>query len=101
MTQRCEHTNCIVDYDGEECPLCLILEDTRREKRGLTHGFMRVGAVDIHLWPAGHPQTRLPDYLMELPTVVLNIGYEMPIPIPDLDLGEEGIAATLWYDQKE
>lgn len=33
-------------------------------------------------------------------TIVLQVGYDMPVSIPDLDVSEEGVTATLSFDRK-
>ncbi len=40
-----------------------------------------------------------PPQLKRQPRVVLQYGMNMAIPIPDLDVGEEGIGATLSFDR--
>ncbi len=42
---------------------------------------------------------RVPSMLGDQPLLVLRIGLEMPIPIPDLVINETGIAATLSFDR--
>jgi hypothetical protein len=39
----------------------------------------------------------LPDFLRQEPRVVLQYGYNMPVPIADLTIDEEGIKATLSF----
>ena len=41
----------------------------------------------------------VPAHLKRQPRVVLQYGLNMRIPIPDLDVGEEGIGATLSFDR--
>ena len=41
----------------------------------------------------------VPPQLKRQPRVVLQYGMNMAIPIPDLDVGEEGIGATLSFDR--
>lgn len=41
----------------------------------------------------------LPAHLKRQPRVVLQYGLNMRIPIPDLDVGEDGIGATLSFDR--
>lgn len=41
----------------------------------------------------------VPPHLKRQPRVVLQYGLNMRIPIPDLDIGEEGIGATLSFDR--
>jgi hypothetical protein len=39
----------------------------------------------------------LPDFLRGDPAVVLQLGYDMPVPIPDLAVDDAGIVATLSF----
>ena len=48
-----------------------------------------------------HPNIRLPDFLIEAAQPVgLNIGYRMPVPIPDLEVGDDGIEGTLSFSRQ-
>ena len=40
----------------------------------------------------------VPEHLKKAP-LVLDYGYSMPIPIPDLELTDEGVSATLSFDR--
>jgi stringent starvation protein B len=42
----------------------------------------------------------VPAELKSSPRVVLEYGLNMPIPIPDLDIREDGISATLSFHEK-
>ena len=39
----------------------------------------------------------LPPHLRKQPRVVLQYGLNMPVPIPDLEVGEDGLGATLSF----
>lgn len=52
--------------------------------------------VYIHLDPR-REEVSLPDFLREQPRVVLQYGYNMPVPIRDLTVDERGISATLSF----
>lgn len=39
----------------------------------------------------------LPDRWLSEPSVVLQLGYRLPVPIPDLQIDDEGIQATLSF----
>jgi hypothetical protein len=41
----------------------------------------------------------LPERLRAQPLLVLRFGLEMPVPIPDLEIGEAGVTATLSFDR--
>lgn len=40
---------------------------------------------------------QLPAHLLGTPLVVLQIGHDMPVPIPDLKLDDRGVTATLHF----
>lgn len=44
-----------------------------------------------------HPEANLPDFLRDDTHLVLQYGYNMPKPIPDLHIDEHGIFATLSF----
>jgi stringent starvation protein B len=44
------------------------------------------------------PGVDLPDWLRE-PEVTLQIGYDMPLPIPDLAIDDDGVTATLSFQR--
>jgi hypothetical protein len=52
--------------------------------------------VYVHLDPR-RDGVLLPDFLREQPRVVLQYGYNMPVPIRDLNVDERGISATLSF----
>jgi hypothetical protein len=52
--------------------------------------------VYVHLDPR-RDGVLLPDFLREQPRVVLQYGYNMPVPIYDLAVDERGISATLSF----
>jgi hypothetical protein len=52
--------------------------------------------VYVHLDPRREGVV-LPDFLREQPRVVLQYGYNMPVPIVDLMVDEQGIGATLSF----
>ncbi|MCA9669101.1 MAG: hypothetical protein KC503_26075 [Myxococcales bacterium] len=46
------------------------------------------------------PGVKLPQHLIEArQPVPINIGYDMAIPVPDLEVGEEGISGTLSFNR--
>ena len=52
--------------------------------------------VYVHIDPR-RDGVLLPDFLREQPRVVLQYGYNMPVPIRDLTVDERGISATLSF----
>ncbi len=54
--------------------------------------------VQFHLDPR-KSGVALPDYLRQQPQVALDIGLNTAVPIPDLDVGENGIRCTLSFNR--
>jgi hypothetical protein len=49
---------------------------------------------------ARDPLVNVPPHLRKSAELVLEYGYDMPVPIPDLHVGEAGIAATLSFNRQ-
>ncbi len=49
---------------------------------------------------ARDPGVNVPPHLRRSAELVLEYGYDMPVPIPDLHVGEAGIAATLSFNRQ-
>ncbi len=56
------------------------------------------GSVFVHLDPRLEG-VKAPAWLSRQPQLVLQIGLDLPIPIPDLRIDEEGISATLSFSR--
>ncbi len=54
------------------------------------------GSVFLHLDPR-RPGVLVPSRLRSQPQVVLQVGLDMPVPIPDLRIDEEGMFGTLSF----
>ncbi|MCS6915777.1 MAG: hypothetical protein RMK29_15695 [Myxococcales bacterium] len=54
--------------------------------------------VLVHLDPR-HPEVKLPEYLRQQPHLILQYGYNMPVPIVDLQIDDRGISATLSFQR--
>jgi hypothetical protein len=67
-------------------------------KRELVAALIEQGDVLIHLDPR-RTDVVLPEHLRKTPTVALSLGLSTPVPIPDLDLGEDAITATLSFSR--
>lgn len=66
-------------------------------KKDVTRALLlRTGTIFIHLNPRS-AQTYVPVKLRNQDQVVLQIGLDMPVPIPDLRVDDEGIYATLSF----
>lgn len=66
------------------------------EKRQILLELLKDAWVYVHLDPR-RDGVALPEFLRQEPRVVLQYGYNMPVPIADLAIDEEGIKATLSF----
>lgn len=69
-----------------------------KSKRDVTRALLLRGTVFLHVDPR-REGVSVPDYLGEQPQVVLQIGLNMPIPIPDLRVTTAGVQATLSFNR--
>jgi stringent starvation protein B len=72
--------------------------DERPSKREAFLAFLREGWVSLHL-DARRPGVEVPETFAAEPHLVLQYGRNMPIPIPDLDVTEQGVSATLSFSR--
>jgi stringent starvation protein B len=72
--------------------------DERPLKREAFLAFLRDGWVSLHL-DARRAGVVVPPMFAGEPHLVLQYGRNMPIPIPDLDVSEEGVSATLSFSR--
>jgi hypothetical protein len=66
------------------------------DKLTVMQELLKVAWVYVHLDPRREGVV-LPDFLRQDPRVVLQYGYNMPVPIYDLKVDEQGISATLSF----
>ncbi len=70
------------------------------EKHSVLIHLLSLGSiVTLYLDPR-HPRCLVPERFTKQPVLRLEIGLNMRIPIPDLRLTNEGVMATLSFDQK-
>jgi stringent starvation protein B len=65
-------------------------------KRDVARALILRGSVFVHLDPR-KPGVVVPARLRSQPQVVLQIGLDMPVPIPDLKIEEQGVYGTLSF----
>ncbi|MBL9007925.1 MAG: hypothetical protein JNJ46_26945 [Myxococcales bacterium] len=70
--------------------------DPLPEKRLVLLELLKVAWVYVHLDPRREGVV-LPEFLREQPRLVLQYGYNMPVPMHDLTIDEKGISATLSF----
>ncbi len=67
-------------------------------KCAVAEALLEEASIFIHLDPR-HRAVRVPGWLRSGPQLVLQVGYSMAIPIPDLRVDEDGIFATLSFQR--
>ena len=67
-------------------------------KHDVARALLVRGSVFVHLDPR-HTMVRVPDHLRKQPQLVLQVGLDMPIAIPDLRVTSEGVNATLSFQR--
>jgi stringent starvation protein B len=72
--------------------------DERPSKRDAFTAFLREGWVSLHL-DARRAGVSVPPTFASEPHLVLQYGRNMPIPIPDLEITDEGVSATLSFSR--
>jgi stringent starvation protein B len=65
-------------------------------KKDVALALLEQATVLVHLDPRGD-QVQVPAWFKRQPQLVLQIGLNMPKPIPDLNVDEEGISCTLSF----
>lgn len=60
---------------------------------------LEVDSVFVHLDPR-HENVRVPQWFKKQPRLVLQVGLNMPVPIRDLDVGEQALSCTLSFSRR-
>src|SRR5688572_3633426 len=68
------------------------------EKQRFFEARLQRGSAFLHL-DARRPGVRVPAPFAQEPHLVLQYGYQMKIPIPDLSINEWGVRATLSFSR--
>ena len=73
-------------------------EEELPEKREVARMLMVKGSMFVHLDPRVQGVI-VPDWLRRQPQLVLQVGLDLPVPIPDLEVDEDGVFATLSFNR--
>jgi hypothetical protein len=73
--------------------------ETLPNKREVMLALLAEASVFIHLDPRG-PVVRVPPWFKNQPQLVLQVGLNMAVPIPDLEVGDDGITCTLSFSRR-
>jgi stringent starvation protein B len=69
-----------------------------QNKKEMTRALLLRGSVFLHVDPRKQG-VEVPQWLQDQPQVVLQIGLDMPVPIPDLRVTSAGVKATLSFNR--
>jgi stringent starvation protein B len=68
-------------------------------KREVAIALLETSSVYVHLDPRASG-VMVPAWFKKQPQLVLQVGLNMPVPIPDLDVGEEALSCTLSFNRR-
>lgn len=68
------------------------------DKRDVADALLERGSLFIYLDPR-RDDVLVPEYLAKQPQLVLQVGMNLAVPIPDLGVDEEGITGTLSFNR--
>lgn len=68
-------------------------------KRDVAIALLEASSVYVHLDPRA-AGVMVPAWFKKQPQLVLQVGLNMPVPIPDLDVGEEALSCTLSFNRR-
>ena len=76
------------------------MDDSRKKlaKLNVATAILNKGSLFVHLDPRVREVT-VPPWLQHQPQLVLQLGWDMPIPIPDLRVDKQGISGTLSFSR--
>src|SRR5690554_3397570 len=67
-------------------------------KKDVALALLEHSTVFVHLDPR-KDDVRVPPWFKKQPQLVLQVGLNMPVPIPDLTLDDEGLSCTLSFSR--
>jgi stringent starvation protein B len=67
-------------------------------KKDVILALLERSSVFIHLDPR-HPDVRVPPWFKKQPQLVLQVGLNLAVRIPDLDIGDEAVSCTLSFNR--
>lgn len=66
-------------------------------KKSIMQTLLLRGSVFMHINPKKCPGVKVPSRLINQDQIVLQVGLDMPVPIPDLLVDETGVRGTLSF----
>lgn len=67
-------------------------------KKDVARALLLRGNVFVHLDPRKEG-VNVPEWLCDQPQLVLQVGLDLPVPIPDLRVDEQGVCGTLSFNR--
>lgn len=67
-------------------------------KRDVANALLEQSTIFVHLDPRSD-QVKVPSWFKKQPQLVLQVGLNMAVRIPDLDIGEEALSCTLSFNR--
>lgn len=67
-------------------------------KKDVARSLLLRGSCFVHLDPR-REDVAVPDWLRKQPQLVLQVGFDMPVPIPDLRVDDDGVFGTLSFSR--
>jgi stringent starvation protein B len=67
-------------------------------KRDVALALLESSTLYLHLDPR-HGEVKVPPWFKKQPQLVLQVGLNMPVPIPDLNLDDDGVSCTLSFNR--
>jgi stringent starvation protein B len=69
---------------------------TKPSKYQVISELLHFGSIYVHLDPR-KPGVKVPPWLAKQPKIILQFGYDLPVPIPDLSPSEDWLVGTLRF----
>ena len=76
----------------------MVLPPRLPPKKDVALALLEQSTMFVHLDPRGE-LVKVPTGFKKQPQLVLQVGLNMPVPIPDLEVNDEGIACTLSFSR--
>lgn len=76
----------------------MVERETPPPKKDVARALLLRGSVFVYLDPRKRT-VRVPPWLAEQPQLVLQVGLDLPVPIPDLRVDDHGVFGTLSFNR--
>jgi hypothetical protein len=76
----------------------VVERETPPPKKDVARALLLRGSVFVYMDPR-HTAVKVPPWLREQPQLVLQVGLDLPVPIPDLRVDDTGVFGTLSFNR--